>query len=82
MRKRYCPECGGEIILTREVPSRSWSIEENELEKADNNISNDPELIFHCENDREHDVGDCPAFDQWCDEVIEFYNKRVLPFLY
>ena len=90
MKKMYCPECGGEIMITRQVPERSWTIEENGLEKADNlTILDGPELLFHCDNDREHYIyprpdsqGILTEFVKWVDEVEEFFNDNVLPHLW
>jgi len=90
MKKVYCPECGGEVMITRQVPEYSWTIEEDSLERADNHdIMDGPELLFHCENDREHNIyprlGSRVAlllrFFQWMDEVEEFYKENVLPHL-
>ena len=90
MKKMYCPECGGEIMITRQVPERSWTIEENGLEKADNlTILDGPELLFHCDNDREHYIypqsnsqGTLIEFVKWVDEVEEFFNENVFPHLW
>ncbi len=90
MKKMYCPECGGEIMITRQVPERSWTIKENSLEKADNNIDNDPQLLFHCDNDREHNIYPLASsssaktllkFGQWMEEVEKFYEENVFPHL-
>lgn len=89
MKKMYCPECGGEIMITRQVPERSWTIEENSLEKADNlTILDGPELIFHCQNDREHDIykqlipqATTSEFNRWMDEVEGFFDENVFPHL-
>ena len=88
MKKMYCPECGGEIMISRQVPERSWTIEEGSFEKADNLLYYDPELLFHCDNDREHDIYPRPdshvtlnEFGEWMDEVEEFYKKNVIPWL-
>jgi len=90
MKKMYCLECGGDIMITRQVPERSWTIEENSLKKADNlNLMDGPDLLFHCENDREHNIHPRPGsrvaiilrLDQWMDEVEEFYRENVLPHL-
>lgn len=90
MKKIYCPECGGEIIITREVPSHSFSIREDSigLECIDNYgpMGGDAELIFHCINDREHDINPRPDSDvmpndfrKWIDEVEDFFSRHVLP---
>ena len=90
MKKMYCPECGGEIMITRQVPERSWTIEENSLEKADNlTILDGPELLFHCDNDREHNIypplssgaKTLLKFSRWMEEVEEFFNDNVFPHL-
>ena len=82
MRKRYCVECGGEIMITRRVPERSWTIGEENFDRADNNITDDPDIIFHCENDLEHDIGiDSPSFDRWQDEILDEYHRKIVPFL-
>lgn len=90
MKKMYCPECGGEIIITREIPSHSFSIRTDSigLECIDNYglTGGDAELIFHCINDREHDINPRPDSDvlpndffKWIDEVEDFFSRHVLP---
>lgn len=81
MKKRYCPECGGELILVRETPNRAWTIEENEFKRADNNIFDGPALIFYCQNDMEHDIGDDESFGKWGDEIIEQWEKKIMPYI-
>ncbi|MCK5616370.1 hypothetical protein KAR91_81665 [Candidatus Pacearchaeota archaeon] len=90
MKKMYCPECGGEIMITRQVPEYSWIIKENGLERADNlTILDGPELLFHCDNDREHNIfplgpdsqDTLNEFGRWMDEVEEFFNENVFPHL-
>ena len=88
MKKMYCPECGGEIIITREVPSHSFGIHNGSLKCLDNYgvFGGDPELVFHCINDREHkidprpDSNTMPAdFNDWMEEVEQFFKDNVLP---
>jgi len=89
MKKMYCSECGGEIIVTREVPSHSFEINIDSLKCIDNFgfLGGDPELIFHCSNDREHNIEPKPDygnvspidFEKWKDEVEEFISVNVLP---
>ena len=87
MKKMYCSECGGEIILTREVPSHSFQIKNGSLECIDNwgFMGGDPELIFHCINDREHNIDPQPDsavtpfdFHDWMEEVEQFFKDNVL----
>jgi hypothetical protein len=88
MKKMYCPDCGGEIMITRVAPDYSWTIEEHSLTRADNLINDGPELLFHCSNDREHDIYPLTnsqvirsEFDNWMNEVEEFYKENVIPWL-
>lgn len=90
MRKMYCPECGGEIIITREGVSHAYSIEPSGLVCIDNYTGLDgyAEIRFCCINDAEHNIDPRPDseiipydFDDWKDEVEEFFNDNVLPHL-
>ena len=82
MKKRYCPECGGEIMITRRLPDRSWIIGEQEFVRADNNITDDDELIFHCVNDMEHDIDEhSDQFENWSAEIMIQYERKIMPFL-
>ena len=83
----YCQECGGEIILIREVPTHSFQINSNSLTCIDNFdlMGGNPELIFCCINDREHDIEPRPEsgvpiyeFYRWMDEVEQFFENHVL----
>ena len=87
MKKMFCSECGGEIILTREVPSHSFQIHNNSLKCIDNYgfMGGDPELVFHCINDNEHDIDPRPDsgvpasdFYDWMEEVEQFFKDNVL----
>lgn len=83
MKKRYCPECGGELILTRELPIMSWSINDEDFEREDNNIFDDPLLVFYCQNDREHDIGsDSESFQLWEADVLREWEKKIEPFIH
>ena len=89
MKKMYCPICGAEIMITRKVPDRSFTIEENFLESADHDPFGYPsDLIFHCMDDIEHNIEPQPDskvtpsdFHEWQDEVEIIFNKTVLPTL-
>lgn len=91
MKKMYCPDCGGEIIITREVPSHSFEISNDSLKCIENFgfLGGDAELIFHCSNDREHNIEPRPdvgsvtpiEFEMWREEVEEFFSNNVLPCL-
>jgi len=90
MKKMYCPECGDEIVVTREVPSHTFEITNDSLKCITNFVGSagaDAELYFHCNGDREHDIEPRPdkgnvtpvEFHKWIDEVEEFFSKHVLP---
>ncbi len=88
MKKMYCPECGGEIIITKEALSHSYEINNDTLECIDNNdlMSGDGHLIFHCINDREHNIEPTPTSDitpieysEWENEVSMYFFENVLP---
>lgn len=85
MIKKYCKECGGEIIITWEKPDRSFTVEENSFAPADNNDAFGivPFLHFHCENDNTHNIEPTTAvemvmFDAWKEEVEKKFQEIVL----
>jgi len=88
MKKMYCPECGAEIMITREVSSLSYTIEKHFLENVDLDFGSTSDLIFHCMDDREHNIEPQPDskvnpfdFQNWKDEIEVVFNKTVLPTL-
>ena len=87
MKKMYCPKCGGEIIVTYEIPPHSFEITDDSLKSINNYAfgGGDPELEFYCINDKEHNLDPHPDvlsdFDQWMEEVNQFFNDNVLPCL-
>ena len=83
MKKMYCPECGGEIVVTREVEPLTFaiSLDGDVLEDISNVLCHDAELIFHCCDDREHDIESHPDpnYGKWRDKVEDYFSRQVLP---
>lgn len=81
----YCPECGGEIIVTYEIPPHSFEIDNDSLKCIDNYTfgGGDPELRFYCINDKEHNIDILNGFDFdfWMEEVERYFKDNVLPCL-
>jgi len=78
MKKKYCPECGNEIIFDYETPTRSFRIKNGTLLRDDNNLIDNPELLPYCSYDKEHNIEpeiDSIDFWKWVDE-IEIYFKE------
>ena len=79
IESRTCPECGGEIIFTYETPTKTYSIEDGDLVRADNNMSDDSVFIARCSNDTEHDLagpGEDVDFWTWVDSVEMYFYER------
>jgi len=81
MRKRYCPECGGEIVFHYETPTKVYRIENETLVRDDNVLSDNPELIPYCSNDKEHSIEPEGVEAQyefwgWVDSVVMFFGDR------
>lgn len=79
MKAMCCPICEGEIIMTRHIPDRSWYVGILGFSRADNYAFGeaDMQLLFHCENDREHDLGSTPELEKWKEECITFYRNNM-----
>lgn len=78
MKNKYtCAECGNEIIFIYETPSRVFSIEDGELVRDDNNMTDNADFIPYCSFDKEHTIypGNDMEFWNWINEV-EFYFKE------
>lgn len=80
MKKMYCPQCGGEIILIEDCPERAWGICGDTLERVDNNDFRDNAIDFYCENDKEHNIDPMPDsqvsiedFEAWKDKVLDVF---------
>jgi len=85
LKKKYCPVCGGEVLFTYERPSTTFIINKTgSLSVYNNNFLEGPELIPHCENDREHEI--IPhtntklykLWEQWMDEVEGYFYDNNL----
>ncbi len=77
MKKKYCAECGNEIIFKYETPTKSFRINDGCLIRDDNNLTDSSELAPYCSYNKEHTVEpqDDLEFWKWVDEV-EFYFKE------
>jgi hypothetical protein len=81
MKKRYCPECGGEIIFLYETPTKGYRIEDDTLIRDDNNMTDDSQLNPYCSNDKEHriqpyDLEEDREFWAWVDGVYMYFIDR------
>jgi len=81
MRKRYCPECGGEIVFHYETPTKVYKIENETLVREDNVLYDNPELIPYCSNDKEHSIepeGEESKYEfwGWVDNVEMYFKDR------
>lgn len=76
-KQMLCRECGCSIGFSYAVPEREYSITENgEIQRNDNNLSDKPAVIFHCTNDREHNIGDEKELFIWMNAVeFEFFER-------
>ena len=74
LKQVFCKECNAPINFSYVVLEKQFCItEDGEIERADNNISDEPELVFYCSNDREHEIGDSKEVSDWIDVVtLEF----------
>jgi len=86
MKKRYCPECGAEIIFLYETPTKTYRIKGETLVRDDNNISDNPELSPYCSNDKEHRIqpytlNEEKEFWMWVDTVVIHFKDRGLYYI-
>ena len=87
LERKYCPQCGEEIIFTYERFPTTFIINDSgDLEKEDNvaNINPNPFLVPHCSKDKEHTIeppGDTrlyTLFEKWYTDVEdEFYSYEM-----
>lgn len=80
LEKRYCPICRGEVVFTYERPSTTFSInEKGTLSVCDNNFGMGPELVPHCENDKEHVIQPqintklYVLWERWLNTIEEYF---------
>jgi hypothetical protein len=68
---RYCPECNAEVVIRYHIPDKNFVITDGKIVRDDAWVGQ-PEILFECSNDREHDV---PMFTKWEDPITkEFYK--------
>ena len=81
LTKKYCAECGGEIVLSYSRETVTFCINNEGKLVYDDNVIDGEDLILHCSNDREHEVGPpkdtrlYKLYDQWADAVIDQFEK-------
>ncbi len=83
IEKKECPECGHEIIFSYETPTRSFHIVGCVIVRDDAWVGpqyDKPSLIFHCSNDREHDI-ESEKITEWAEGVEKVFYHRILPTL-
>lgn len=78
-KQMFCKECNEPIDFSYVTPERQFCItEDGKIERSDNNISDRPEIIFYCSNDREDDIGDSKELTIWMDAVeSDFYESSL-----
>ena len=76
-KQMFCKECGCTIGFSYTTPEKEFCItEDGGIERDDNNLTDNPEVIFHCTNDREHDIGDEKELSIWMNAVeFDFFEK-------
>jgi len=78
-KQMFCKECNEPIDFSYVTPERWFSItEDGKIERSDNNMSDRPEIIFYCSNDKEHDIGDSKDLIIWMDAVESDFNESSL----
>jgi len=79
IKQMFCKECNAPIDFSYVVPEKQFSITENgEIERSDNNISDDPELEFYCSNDREHEIGDSKELNDCIEDISDKYYAKII----
>jgi hypothetical protein len=72
---RHCPECGAEVTLRYHIKDKHFRIEDGKIVRDDAHQGgywDNPELIFECSNDREHEI---PNYPKWEDPITtEFFD--------
>ena len=72
---KYCPKCNAEVVIRYHIPDKNFVIRDGKIVRDDgwkSILLNQPELLFECSSDREHDV---PMDNEWEDLIrAEFYE--------
>ena len=78
-KQMLCRECGCAIGFSYTTPEKEFCItEDGNIERDDNNLTDKPQVIFHCTNDREHNIGDEKELFLWMDAVeFDFFEKSL-----
>ena len=70
MKAQVCKVCGGEIIVEFVTPTKVFrAAEEGTFEKINSIADEDPDFLYVCELDREHDLGDSEELLDFMDEA-------------
>lgn len=79
MKKMYCPQCGGEIILVHRYYEHTWQLSGDRLIRCDNELE-DSDVDFQCENDKAHNIEPTPdfhisieEFEKWMEQVLDIF---------
>jgi len=83
-KRRYCPECGGDIKFSYVTPEKSFEIDASgDIERDDANIGpifDSPNIEFYCSHDREHDINlnrsQDDKFEEWQEEIINVFYRQ------
>ena len=81
LERKFCKECGEEIVFDYITPTKSFRIDENsKIVRDDNNEAfcpegDNPYLEFYCSNDREHEIDTDEMFDWYGQVEFEFKEK-------
>jgi len=80
LENKTCKECGHDIVFSYETPTKSFNIVDGRIVRDDAWTGphyDDPELIFYCSNNKEHDI-DHEDIIKWSDEVEVIFLSCIL----
>jgi len=81
IKTKKCKQCGGDIVFSYETPTKTFVIEDGKIVRDDawaGPYYDNPQLVFHCSNDVEHDI-DSEEISKWSEEIEKIFYTKILP---